>query len=119
MGDQVSWILELNIQPGRENDLRGLAEEMIQATKAMEPGTLCYEWSVSADRKSCHIFEKYVDSAAVLAHVATFSERFAGGFLEILIPVRFVVYGSPSLDVQDSLSDFHPVYMQHMDGFSR
>lgn len=80
MSGQVSWILELDILEGRENDLRRLAAEMISSTNVNEPGTLAYEWSISADGKRCHIFERYADSAALLAHAATFGEKFAGHF---------------------------------------
>jgi quinol monooxygenase YgiN len=119
MSDHVSWILELEIQQGREDDLRHLAAEMIESAKTNEPGTLAYEWSISADGKHCHIFERYDNSAAVMTHAATFSEKFAGRFLEILKPTRFVVYGSPSSEVRDALADFQPVYMQSVGGFSR
>ena len=119
MSSYVSWMLELDVQEGRESDFRALMAEMVGATKTNEAGTLDYEWSTSADGKRCHIFERYVDSAAVLTHVGTFGERFAGRFLEILKPVRFVVYGSPSTAVQDALAGFEPVYMQPTGGFSR
>jgi quinol monooxygenase YgiN len=119
MSGQVSWILELQIRQGRENDLRNLAAEMVEATKTNEPGTLDYEWSISADGKRCHIFERYADSAALLAHAATFGERFAGRFMAILTPVRFVVYGSPTADARDAIADLQPVYMQPVGGFSR
>ena len=75
--------------------------------------------STSGDGKRCHIFERYVDSAAVLTHLGTFGERFAGRFLELLKPARFVVYGSPSAAVRDALAGFSPVYMQPLGGFSR
>jgi quinol monooxygenase YgiN len=119
MARHVSWILELNIQPGREKDFRGLMEEMVSATRANEPGTLAYEWSTNADGTVCHISERYVDSAAVLPHLGTFGEKFASRFLDILKPVRFVVYGSPSAAVQDALAGFNPVYMEPVGGFSR
>jgi quinol monooxygenase YgiN len=119
MSAQVSWILELEIHQERQDDLRKLAAEMVAATKTNEPGTLDYEWSISADGHHCHIFERYVDSAALLAHVATFGEKFAGRFLEIMTPVRFVVYGSPSPAARDAIADFKPAYMQELDGFSR
>ena len=119
MSDQVSWMLELDIHEGLEGDLRKLAAEMVAATKANEPGTLDYEWSISADGKQCHIFERYVDSAALMTHAATFGEKFAARFLELLTPVRMVVYGSPSAAVQDAIADFRPVYMQSLNGFSR
>jgi quinol monooxygenase YgiN len=119
MSNHVFWMLELDVQVGRENDFLVLVAEIISATKANEAGTLDYEWSTSADGKRCHIFERYVDSAAVLTHLGTFSERFAGRFLKILKPVRLVVYGSPSTAVRDALAGFNPVYMQPAGGFSR
>jgi hypothetical protein len=45
--------------------------------------------------------------------------KYAGRFLEILKPVRSVVYGSPSQEVKDVLADFNPVYMRPVGGFSR
>ncbi|HEV2135577.1 MAG TPA: antibiotic biosynthesis monooxygenase [Terracidiphilus sp.] len=119
MSGEVSWVLELEIYQGRQDDLRKLAAEMIAATKANEPDTLSYEWSISADGKQCHILERYVDSAALLTHVTTFGEKFAGRFLEILQPARFVVYGSPSAAARDAIADFQPVYMQGLGGFNR
>ena len=119
MNTNVYWMLELNVQPGREKDFRVLMEEMVSATEANESGTLNYEWSTSADGKVCHIYERYLDSAAVMTHLGTFGKRFAGHFLEVLKPVRFVVYGSPSTAVKDALAGFNPIYMQAVGGFRR
>lgn len=119
MSGQVSWMLELEVLAGRGDALRELMTEMVNATKANEPGTLDYEWSTSEDGKQCHIFERYVDSSATMIHLGTFGERFAGRFLEILKPVRFVVYGVPNAAVREALAAFGPAYMQTLGGFSR
>lgn len=119
MSSNVSWMLELEVQPGRENDLKALVAEMVDATRAEEPDALSFEWSTSADGKRCHLYERYADSAAAMTHVRTFGERFAGRFLEILKPVRLVVYGAPDAAVRGALADFHPVYMQDLGGFTR
>jgi quinol monooxygenase YgiN len=119
MSEQVSWILELEVQEGAEDDLRRLATEMVKATKANEPGTLDYEWSIDADGRRCHIFERYADSAALLIHAAAFSEKYAARFLQLLKPMRFVVYGAPSTAAKDALADLQPVYMPPLCGFSR
>ena len=119
MSSHVSWMLELDIQEGREDDFKALMDEMVSTTEANEPGTLSYEWNTSEDGTRCNIYERYVDSAAVLTHLGTFGEKFAGRFLEILKPVRFVVYGSPSTAVKDALAAFDPLYMQPVGGFSR
>jgi quinol monooxygenase YgiN len=119
MARGVSWFLDLDIREGKAAELPGLVEEMVAATQENEPGTLDYEWSTSADGTVCHIFERYSDSDAVLVHLKTFGERFAGRFMEILEPTRFVVYGSPNQPVMDALDAFNPTYMDSAGGFSR
>jgi len=119
MSTDVSWIIELDIQPGREQDFKALVEEMASATHQNEAGTLSYEWSASADGRVCHIFERYVDSAAALTHLGTFGDRFADRFLDILKPTRLVVYGAPTDAVKEALAGFNPTYMQGVGGFSR
>ena len=119
MEGQVYWILELDIQAGREADLRGLMRGMVEDTQANEPGTLAYEWSVSEDGRRCHIFEHYSNSAATLVHLAKFGEKYAERFLEILRMRRFVIYGSPSQLVKNMLAGFEPTYMQLADGYRR
>lgn len=55
MATDVSWILELAVQPGKEEEFPALVEDMVRATKANEPGTLDYQWSTSAYGRACHI----------------------------------------------------------------
>ena len=119
MNGNVAWMLELTIQSGRSNDLGALMTEMVTATKANEPGTLAYEWNTSADGTLCHLYERYADSAAAMIHIATFGATFAGRFLDILQPVRFVVYGSPNAEVKAALAGFNPTYLEPAAGFSR
>ncbi|NNK97815.1 MAG: antibiotic biosynthesis monooxygenase [Xanthomonadales bacterium] len=119
MNKHVYWLLELDIQSGREEDFRTLMDEMVTATKEDEPGTLGYEWSTSEDGRKCHIFESYEDSAATLQHLANFGEKFAARFLEVLSPTSFVVYGAPSQEVRDALAAFGASYMQSVGGFTR
>lgn len=119
LATEVSWMLELSLKPGQEAEYTALLTEMVSATSANEAGALSYEWSLSADGATCHIFERYADSAAVLAHLGAFGEKFAGRFLGMLTPVRCVVYGSPSPQVKEGLAVLNPVYMQPVGGFTR
>jgi quinol monooxygenase YgiN len=118
MNSQVSWTLELELQGGSD-EFTTLMNDMVTATQTNEPGTLSYEWSTSADGKICHVYERYADSAAVMTHLGTFGEQFAGRFLEILKPIRLVVFGSPSEEVREALAGFDPTYMHAVGGFSR
>ena len=119
MATDVSWMLELSLRPEHEAEFTALMTEMVAATSANEAGALSYEWSLSADGATCHIFERYADSAAVLTHLGAFGEKFAGRFLEMLTPVRCVVYGSPSPHVKEELAVLNPVYMRIVGGFNR
>ena len=119
MTTPVSWNLELDIQSGREADFRALMAEMVTATKADEPGALNYEWSLSADRKRCHLYERYADSNATMDHLGNFGSKFAERFMAVLTPVGFTIYGTPSAAVKAALAAFNPTYMTPAAGFSR
>jgi len=119
MAGPVSWMLEMQAQPERSDELRALMEEMVANTHSHEPGTLSYEWFMNADGTVCHLYERYADSAAVLVHLQTFGARFAERFMSLLTPTRFTVYGSPDTAVQGALSALQPTYMGQAAGFHR
>lgn len=119
MNSHVCWMLEMQVREGREDDLRALMAEMAAATETNEPGTLDYEWSLSADGRQCHLWERYADSAAAMAHAATFGSRYAARFFDVLAPVRLVLYGSPSDEVRAALAPFSAFVMEPAAGFSR
>lgn len=119
MSDHVSWMLELSIKHGEQDSLKTLMREMVEATQATEPGTLNYEWFFSTDEKTCHIWERYADSAAAMIHLGHFGEKFAERFMAALEPTRFVVYGNPNDEVKEALSAFGVAYMAPVAGFAR
>jgi quinol monooxygenase YgiN len=95
-----------------------LVEELVASTK-QEPGTLIYEYFLSADETVLHIYERYSDSAAAVAHLKTFGEKFAGRFLELATPTRFSVYGEPSEEAKAVLDGFGATYLGTFAGFAR
>ncbi len=119
MSDQVYWNLELAIKPGELDKFKALMNEMVEATKTNEPGTLNYEWSITEDGESCHIYERYADSASVMTHLGTFGEKFADRFTAVLEPKRLMVYGHPSDEVKEALSGFGAVFLSPIGGFAR
>jgi len=118
MSAEVSWLLELNVNLGREEDFRVLMAEMVASAQA-EPGTLGYLWASNADNTLCHMHERYVDSDAALAHLKVFGEKFADRFLDVLALTRFVVYGSASDALKEALTGFFPFYMERGGSFTR
>jgi quinol monooxygenase YgiN len=118
MGDQVSWLLELAVKPGEVENFRALMNEMVESTRA-ESGTLGYEWFISDDGSVVHIYERYLDSAAVMTHLGAFGEKFAERFLAAVDPTRFTVFGSPSDEVREAQSGLGPTYLGFFGGFAR
>jgi quinol monooxygenase YgiN len=65
---------------GQLEVFKALVSGMVEATRANEPGALNYEWLISEDGTSCHIYERHADSAAVMTHMGNlgaFGERWA------------------------------------------
>ena len=118
MSDHVSWSLEVAVKAGQVDELKAVLAEMIESTQA-ESGALIYEWSISEDGGTAHAYERYADSAAVLAHLATFGEKFAQRLLGAVDVTRFVVYGTPNEEARNALNGLGPSYMTPLGGFVR
>ncbi|HET9065321.1 MAG TPA: antibiotic biosynthesis monooxygenase [Gemmatimonadales bacterium] len=119
MTAHVTWILDMRVADGQLDALTRLMNEMSASTEKHEPGTLAYEWSLSADGTTCHLYERYADSAAAMLHIATFGEKYATRFMDLLTPTRFLLYGSPDASVRNALAAFGPTYMAPAAGFFR
>ena len=109
----------MSVREGRLNDTKQLVSEMVEATRRDEAGALTYEYFLSEDSASCHIYERYADSAAVMQHLGNFGATFAERFMECFEPTSFSVYGSVSDEVRAALDGFGAAYLNTLDGFSR
>ena len=118
MNEQVSWVFEVAVKPGKIDAFRTLMEEMVESTRA-EPGAVVYEWFVSDDESVVILYERYADSAAVLTHSAAFQAKFAGRFLELVDPVKFTVLGTLNDEAKAALSRPGRVFLEPFGGFAR
>ncbi len=108
----------MSVREGRLNDAKQLVSEMVEAVRG-EPGALTYEYFLSDDGASCHIYERYADSAAVMAHLGNFGANFAERFMECFEPKSLSVYGPVSDEARGALDGLGAAYLQRLDGFSR
>jgi len=89
----VRFVVTIAVHEGQFEAFEAVAREMTALTQ-MEPGTLAYDWYLSADRTQCRLYESYVDGNAALAHMA-------GTVVQTLVPkllahsaiTGFEVYG--------------------------
>ncbi len=119
MNKEISWIFELTLAPDTLNDLKVLMAELVKSTQDNEPDTLAYEWTLTEDESKCHIYEKYKSSEAAIKHLDTFVNNFASRLMNLGEATYFVVYGSPSSELKESLKGFNGTYMNPIGGFSR
>ena len=117
MGAEIAWMPEWKLKTGTYEDVRPLLEEM-EASARGEAGTLSYALYLSEDGQTITFYERYADEAAVLAHQATFSERFEERANDAMICSRITVMGSPGEEVRTSISGCNPVYLEPLSGFS-
>jgi quinol monooxygenase YgiN len=91
----VRFMVDFTIVDGKFETFERISKEMI-AVSQNEPGTLAYDWYLSADRMRCRLYESYTDGDAVLAHLS-------GPAVQTLVPqlletsklAGFEVYGDP------------------------
>ena len=118
MSKGVSWNLRLAVREGQLENFRSLMHEMVESTR-QESGTLGYEWFLSEDGSTCHLHERYADSAAAMVHLGNFGTKFAERFLACVQPTEFTVYGDPSDDVRQVVAGFGAAHLGPFGGFSR
>ena len=119
MSDHIHWIVEVSIKPGELEHFKSLMTDMVESTQANEPNTLNYEWMISDDNQTCHIYERYTDSASTMRHLSTFGANFAERFMAAVDFKRFVVYGNPSDELRKTLGGFNAEFLGPFGGFAR
>jgi len=110
MSDQISWPVELAVKPGQIDNFRALTTEMVESTGQVA-GVLNYERFVSADGNFVHVYERYTDSAAAVAHLQRFTKNFSGRFMTMVERTHFIVFGNPSDELRELLDQFGATYL--------
>jgi quinol monooxygenase YgiN len=119
MNDVVFYVCEVAIKEGQLDNFRAVMRDMVEATKANEPATMNYQWFIAPDGVTCHIFERYASSAAVVAHLTAVRERFSERYWATVEPKHFTIYGSPSDEVRKIFATLDTVFMAPIAGFAR
>ncbi len=112
----VGWQVELDVDPGCVDALRGLTEQMV-AVAAGEPGTMTYLRIFSADGTVMHALEQYIDAQAAVVHLETFNDTFAAAFLALVTRRRCTVFGDTTPLLRTLLEPLNPTYLPAVLGF--
>jgi quinol monooxygenase YgiN len=118
MVDDLYWVFTLTVRSGQLPAFQQLVTEIVAASE-QEPGTLAYQYSISADEQTVHIFERYRDSAAFVSHVEQTFGGYAERFLSMVTIASLVVYGNPDAEARKALDRFNATYMTLFAGFAK
>jgi quinol monooxygenase YgiN len=117
MSQPIRWVLVVEILPAQLINFKEVVNDLV-ADSHEEPGTLGYEWYMNENDTVCHIYERFENSAAIMAHGATFTKH-VDRFLAACKPIRFEVYGNPTTEARAAIADLKPTYFLHLAGFTR
>lgn len=118
MTNNVFWVLKADVLDGQLDALKAIAPKFCEMTKT-EPGSIAYEWSLSADEKTVHIYERYEDADAALAHFGNVGPVLPELMGVSIAPTVIECYGAASDAFKEALKDFPMVYFDQFDGFSK
>ena len=116
--EAISWHVEVAVKAGELEQFRTLTLEMVNVARG-EPGVLIYERYIDGGGKHVHIYERYSNSLAALAHLKTFNERFASQYSELVERKVFTVFGAPSEELRRMLKKLAASFCEDFAGFSR
>ena len=116
MAEEIAWHVELAVKPDQLDNFRVLTGEMVEATRH-EPGVLSYQRFVSEQGHAVHLYERYANSAAALAHLRNFAARFGARFLSMVERKRFLVFGDPSRELREELDNLGAIYFKPLGHF--
>jgi quinol monooxygenase YgiN len=119
MTANVYWVLQLKLKAGELDNAKALMTEMVEATQANEPGALAYEWFINEENQTCHIYERYADSDAVMTHMGTFGEKYAKRFMGVFQPTGVTVYGDANDKVVEAMTPLGASFYPFTAGFAR
>ena len=111
VGDEIAWRVELSVKPDQVGNLLALTDQMLESASG-EVGCLSYQRFIAPDGHSVHVYERYLNSGAALAHLTVFFNRFGDRYASMVNRNRFTVYGTPSSDLRQMLDQFSPEYLR-------
>ena len=68
---KVSWWVELAVKPSQLGNFEKLTGQMVESTRN-ETRVLAYQRFVSDDRQIVHVYERYENYAAAIAHLENY-----------------------------------------------
>lgn len=116
MFENIGWIVEAKLRGGKREELRGVMEEIVAATKS-EGGTLNYQYYVS-DEGDVLVYERFKDVESAHTHISNW-DSFAERWIAAAEPTRMVHLGDLPEDLRGRHAALAPLWLKPFGGFVR
>lgn len=116
MFENIGWIVEAKLKPGKKTEFEQVMQEIVEATKN-EEGTLNYQYYLS-DNGDVLVYERFADIDSAHIHISNW-DRFADRWIAAAEPTRMVHLGELPEDVRIRHKALEPLWLKPFGGFVR
>ena len=117
--NRIRLLVAFEIHDGKFSEFEAIAKQMV-AVSEKEPGTIAYNFVLSADRKHCRLVEGYRDAAAVTAHFhGPAVQQFVPQLTRVSNVALMEFYGDPGPEVTAMAKPFNAAIFTEFEGFDR
>lgn len=116
MFENIGWIVEAQLKPGKRDEFANVVEEIVAATKK-EGGTLNYQYYVSDDGDVL-VYERFSNIESAQIHINNW-DRFAERWVAAAPVTRMVHLGNLPKDLRERHAVLSPKLLKPFNGFSR
>jgi len=106
MSQQLQVLWELNINPGKADELRSIARDLVAFIESSEPRTIACNVYINEEESLISFKDTFADGDAFIVHSENFSSsNFGAQILERTNDSRLCIYGDPPQTLKDMLSE--------------
>ena len=102
---ELHAIVRFKVNEGKLEEFKRLAARCMETVRTKDPGTLRYDWFISADESEGVVQESYRSSEAYLEHVKNLRETLDA--LRTVASVSSEMLGTPSPELPQVLESRH------------
>jgi hypothetical protein len=122
MSQQLQVLWELKINPGKADELRSIASDLVAFIEPGEPRTIACNVYINKEESLISFKDTFADGEAFIVHSENFaSSKFGEQILERTNDSRLCIYGNPPQTLKDMLSEAGYVveWFNLVDGYFR
>ena len=113
MTSTILFLIESEILPGKEAELREVVSELATHVAASEPGTLRYDWFINTETQTLRLVEEYDSLESAAFHGQNY-RAFRIRLDELRIVTKRTICGDVSDEAKAMLASMEPEYFEPM-----